>query len=59
MRGHLDSEVRTEGIADAVSHVNSTVTKVVYRHQLAGETTTSRMPYSASRAPSEGPIRRA
>jgi len=52
VRGHLDSEVRTEGIADAVSHVNSTVTKVVYRHQLAGETTTSRMPYSASRAPS-------
>jgi IS30 family transposase len=36
-----DSGVSIEEIADAVGHVNSTVTKVVYRHQLADEITTA------------------
>jgi integrase len=34
-----DSGVDIERIADAVGHVNSTVTKVVYRHQLADKVT--------------------
>jgi integrase len=34
-----DSGVSIEDIADAVGHINSTVTKVVYRHQIADETT--------------------
>jgi integrase len=35
-----DSGVDIEQIADAVGHVNSTVTKTVYRHQIADEITT-------------------
>ena len=34
-----DSGVDIEQIADAVGHVNSTVTKAVYRHQIADEIT--------------------
>jgi integrase len=34
-----DSGVDIEQIADAVGHVNSTVTKTVYRHQIAGKVT--------------------
>jgi integrase len=36
-----DSGVDIEQIADAVGHVNSTVTKAVYRHQIADEITTA------------------
>jgi IS30 family transposase len=36
-----DSGVDIEQIADAVGHVNSTVTKVVYRHQIADEITSA------------------
>lgn len=32
-----DSGVDIEQIADAVGHVNSTVTKAVYRHQIADQ----------------------
>ena len=34
-----DSGVDIEQIADAVGHVNSTVTKAVYRHKIADEIT--------------------
>ena len=34
-----DSGVDIEKIADAVGHVNSTVTKTVYRHQIADKVT--------------------
>jgi integrase len=34
-----DAGVDIEQIADAVGHVNSTVTKAVYRHQIADEIT--------------------
>jgi hypothetical protein len=33
----LGLRVHTEQIADAVGHVNSTVTKTIYRHQIADE----------------------
>ena len=33
------SGVDIEQIADAVGHINSTVTKAVYRHQIADEIT--------------------
>ena len=36
-----DSGVDIEKIADAVGHVNSTVTKAVYRHQIADEITSA------------------
>ena len=36
-----DSGVDIEQIADAVGHVNSTVTKAVYRHQIADEITSA------------------
>jgi site-specific recombinase XerD len=36
-----DSGVDIEKIADAVGHVNSTVTKTVYRHQIADEITSA------------------
>jgi integrase len=36
-----DSGVDIEQIADAVGHVNSTVTKAVYRHQIADEVTSA------------------
>jgi integrase len=36
-----DSGVDIEQIADAVGHVNSTVTKTVYRHQIADEITSA------------------
>jgi integrase len=36
-----DSGVDIERIADAVGHVNSTVTKAVYRHQIADEITSA------------------
>jgi len=36
-----DSGVDIEQIADAVGHINSTVTKAVYRHQLADEITSA------------------
>ena len=36
-----DSGVDIEQIADAVGHVNSTVTKAVYRHQIAHEITSA------------------
>ena len=34
-----DSGVDIEKIADAVGHVNSTITKSVYRHQIADRVT--------------------
>lgn len=34
-----DSGVDIEHIADAVGHVNSTITKTVYRHQIADKVT--------------------
>ena len=34
-----DSGIDIEQIADAVGHINSTVTKAVYRHQIADEIT--------------------
>jgi len=34
-----DAGVDIEQIADAVGHVNSTITKAVYRHQIADEVT--------------------
>ena len=34
-----DAGVDIEKIADAVGHVNSTITKAVYRHQIADEVT--------------------
>ncbi len=36
-----DSGVDIEQIADAVGHINSTVTKAVYRHQIADEVTSA------------------
>jgi len=36
-----DSGVDIERIADAVGHINSTVTKAVYRHQIADEVTSA------------------
>ena len=36
-----DSGVDIEQIADAVGHVNSTVTKAVYRHPIADEITSA------------------
>lgn len=36
-----DSGVDIEKIADAVGHVNSSVTKTVYRHQIADEITSA------------------
>ena len=36
-----DSGVDIEQIADAVGHVNSTVTKAVYRHQIADDITSA------------------
>ena len=36
-----DSGVPIEQIADAVGHINSTVTKAVYRHQIADEVTSA------------------
>lgn len=36
-----DSGVDVEQIADAVGHINSTVTKAVYRHQIADEITSA------------------
>jgi len=36
-----DSGVDIKQIADAVGHVNSTVTKAVYRHQIADEITSA------------------
>jgi integrase len=34
-----DSGVDIDKIAEAVGHVNSTITKTVYRHQIAGKVT--------------------
>ena len=36
-----DSGVSIEDIADAVGHINSTVTKAVYRHVIADEITSA------------------
>lgn len=36
-----DAHVSIEEIADAVGHVNSHVTKTVYRHQIADEIVTA------------------
>ena len=56
-----DSGVDIEHIADAVGHVNSTITKTVYRHQIADKVTVAPRPrwmrFSARRAGRENPLR--
>ena len=39
VRASSDSGVDIEKIAEAVGHINSTITKTVYRHQIADKVT--------------------